>query len=139
MWATSDYMQHLVQEAGYSDVVASGTQDAAWKAWQYMAQQYQKATNSAGARKVNFWMVISLPGDSYSETLGWHDDLPMLMPASGTGTFLGLARTKAELDKMILNDQENVHLTYKVKIQGRQSWRDLVEFLATHDMLEPEA
>jgi len=82
--------------------------------------------------------VISLPGDHYSEQLEWHSELPMLIPTSGSGKLMGLAQNKDALDEMITGDKDNVHLTYKVKIQGQQAWRELLEFLAERGMIEKE-
>lgn len=115
---------------------ASGIMDSDWAAWQEATVGY--GDYFAGQTKVNFWMVVALPGGSFSEQLEEHESLPMLVPTSGCGEFLGTARTKVELDKMLVEDKKNVHLTYKVKIQGQQDWRDLLEFLGNHDMLEKE-
>jgi hypothetical protein len=125
----------------HGQVAASGTtevQDQAYRQWQGMMREYSEATFSDGLPKVHFWLVVGLPGANYANHLDWHHDIPMLMPASGTGKFLGVAPTKADVDKMIEDDPANVHLTFKVKIQGQTAWRDLIEFLARHDMLENE-
>jgi hypothetical protein len=128
-----------------SGIQSSGNSDPAWAAWQSLMKEYSGDTNSGGLPKLNFWLVISLPGESYSEKLDWHDKVPMLMPASGTGILLGLAQTKEELEEMMFEDAKgkdgkpgNVHLTYKVKVQGQNAWRDLLDFLAEHDMLEQD-
>ncbi len=135
MWFSPELIYAMQAMSGQSSTV-SGTQDSAYQAWQAASHEYQKKTNSAGLVKLNFWLVIALPAASYSEKIEWHSRLPMLMPTSGTGKLLGLAQTKAELDEMLHEDRENVHLTYKVKVQGQNAWRDLLEFLAEHDMLE---
>jgi hypothetical protein len=120
-------------------LVASGSaMDPAWENWRELMSQYQQATNSSGLTRISFWLVVGLPGDSFSDKLEFHEEVPMLMPISGSGKFLGIAQSKAELDKMVTSDKDNVHLTYKVKLQGQKAWRDLLEFLATHDMLEKE-
>lgn len=102
-------------------------------------RDYAEATSADGLPKVHFWLVVALPGANYANKLDWHHEIPMLMPVSGTGKFLGIAPTKSYLDKMVLADKDNVHLTFKVKIQGQTAWRDLIEFLAKHDMLENES
>jgi hypothetical protein len=145
MWFSSDITTALQAQATASGTL-QGSVDSVWLAWQNMMQQHQKPSSSVNSfPKLNFWLVVSLPGDDYSEKLEWHHEIPMLIPASGTGRLLGLARTKPELDAMLLEDSQskrgktgNIHLTYKVKIQGQESWRSLLEFLATHDMLEKE-
>jgi len=112
--------------------------DPAWGAWQATMRDYSNAANSDGLTHLNFWLVVSLPADSFSEKLEWHSEIPMLVPVSGTGKLLGLAQGKDDLDAMLHEDRANVHLTYKVKIQGQNAWRDLLEFLAEHNMLEKE-
>jgi len=136
----------MLEAAAAGQVTASGSVDPAFLAWTAQMRDYQGATNSGGLPKLNFWLVISLPGDNFSEKLEWHEELPMLMPASGTGALLGLAQTKAELDEMMFEDAKtkegktgNIHLTYKVKIQGSKAWRDLIDFMAKHDMIEKES
>lgn len=116
----------------------SGTEDPTWNAWLEAMQQYAQASNSSGLTRTNFWLVVGIPKKDFSEKIEWHEEIPMLMPASGVGKLIGLAQTKDDLNKIIEADQGNVHLTYKVKIQGQKAWRDLVEFLAQHDMLEKE-
>jgi len=124
--------------ATQSQTTASGTMDPGWAAWQDMIDQYQGGANSGGLPKLNFWLVVALPGKDYSERIEWHENLPMLVPVSGSGVLTGLAQSNAELTKMLTEDSGNVHLTYKVKIQGQKAWRDLLEFLAEHGMLEKE-
>jgi hypothetical protein len=92
----------------------------------------------AGSPKNNFWVVVALPGDEFSECLEWHETIPMLIPASGTGKMIGIAQNRGELDKMVTEDGENVHLTYKVKLQGPIAWRKFLELMAEHNMLEKE-
>ena len=148
MWISTDIIEALrdhALEIPASGVQSSGGMDAVWNAWQGMMKMYSEDSNAGGLSKLSFWLVISLPGDSYSEKLEWHDKIPMLVPSSGTGSLLGLARTKAELDEMMFEDSKakdgrpgNVHLTYKVGVQGQKAWRDLLNFLAEHDMLEKE-
>ena len=128
-----------------SGTQGSGTLDPIWNIWQGLMKDYAESSNSSGLPRLNFWLVVSLPGESFSDKLVWHEDIPMLVPSSGTGTLLGLAQTRSELDKMMEEDAQgvggktgNVHLTYKVKIQGQKAWRDLLNFLAEHDMLEHE-
>ena len=59
---------------------------------------YQARTKAyAGLTDVkNFWLVVALPGDNYSEKITWHDDAPMLVPVSGSGTLLGISRSSDE-------------------------------------------
>ncbi len=153
MWYPPEMIEAF--QAQGLDTTASGTQgswiqgsgslDPTWNIWQGLMKDYAESNNSAGLPKLNFWLVISLPGESFSDTLVWHEEIPMLVPSSGTGALLGLAQTRSELDKMMQEDAQgtggktgNVHLTYKVKIQGQKAWRDLLDFLAEHDMLEHE-
>ena len=134
-WIPPEAAAALAASQGYT--TTSGT-DAAWNDWQSLMKQYQDATNSGGLPRTSFWLVIGLPADDYSERIEMHDEIPMLMPVSGSGVLVGLAKEKTELDKMLMEDEKHVHLTYKVKIQGQKAWRDLIEFLAKHDMLEKE-
>ena len=136
--------------ANYGDPPVSRNQsnqveDPAWEDWQEIIKEYRGETNSGVLPKLNFWLVISLPGGDYSDKIEWHEKTPMLVPSPGTGTLLGIAKSRAELDEMLCEDSEskngkpgNVHLVYKVKIQGKKAWRDLIEFLADHDCLEKE-
>lgn len=137
MWFSPELI-YAMQTQNPLATVTSGTSDPIWETWQQFSQQYQRTTNAAGMSRLDFWLVIALPKSNYSEKIEWHESLPMLMPTSGTGRLLGIAKSRSELDKMLTNDTDNVHLTYKVKIQGQQAWRNLFEFLATHDMLEKE-
>jgi hypothetical protein len=137
MWFTPE----MAAAYSASQGVVSGTADTTdpnWRLWQQTMREYTEAASAEGFPKSHFWIVIALPGGNYANHLDWHHEIPMLMPASGTGKFLGIALTKPDLDQMVEKDKDNVHLTFKVKIQGQSAWRELLEFLARHDMLENE-
>lgn len=142
MWFTPEIAAAYAASQGQNSAVSGTTsevQDQSFQQWQGMMKDYAEASSANGLPKVHFWVVIALPGGDYANKLGWHHEIPMLMPISGTGKFLGVAPTKSALDDMVEADKDNVHLTFKVKIQGQTAWRELLEFLATHDMLENES
>jgi len=86
--------------------------------------------------EANFWIVVSFPKENYSEQLEWHEEVPMLVPASGTGNLKGIAKNRDDLNVMV-TDEDHIHLTYKIKVRGR-NLVELLEFLAKHDMVEKE-
>jgi len=77
----------------------------------------------------------------------------MMIPASGTGELVGLARTKEELDDMITPQVDlktgeikkgdfrgdYVYLTYKVKLRGENGWRGLLDYFGQTGMLEKDS
>lgn len=137
---------------GMQQATASGTADPIYQQWQESMKQYAADVGSGGAPTTNFWVVVSLPKENFSERVYVHGDLPLIMPNSGTGTLEGIATTKAELDKMTIAEgpgpnqgdewkedprRKKMFITYKVKLQGYKAWRDLIEFCGEHDMLAP--
>ena len=121
------------------DVAVSGTTDEIAYSYQQAMQQYAAITGSQGATSTGFWFVVKLPKKNFSETLEMHPELPMMVPKEGTGELVGVARDSRELDKLLeKTSEEFVHLTYKVKIQGKHAFRTLIEFLAEHNMIDQD-
>ncbi len=107
--------------------------------YQQAMQQYAAMTGSQGAPSTEFWFVVKLPKKNFSESLEMHPDLPMMVPKEGTGELVGVVRDLRELDNLLKEtSKEYVHLTYKVKIQGKHAFRTLIEFMAKHDMLDQD-
>lgn len=128
----------LALHGGVETISGSGEINPTALQWQQRMVEYSEGYASSASVPVNFWLVLSLPGASYSDKLEWHSEAPMLMPVSGEGQLLGLAQTRESLQDMIEKDPANVHLTFKVRIQGQRAWRELIEFLGTHGMIENE-
>lgn len=133
-------------------VVTSGTeQDEVYQQWLGTMREYSSSLNTYEP-VYEFWMVVRMLGKTYSENLVDHPTLPMMMPASGTGSFIGFAKTKDELDEMITPEidpktglakkddrrGEYVYLTYKVKMRGEEAWRGLLDYLGQNGMLEKD-
>ena len=133
-------------------IVVSGTEhDQIYQQWLGTMKEY--STSITGVEPCyEFWLVVRMWGHNYSEHLVDHHILPMMVPSSGTGDLVGIARTKDELDDMITpgvdlktgrakpedHRGDYVYLTYKVKLRGEESWRDLLEYLGTHGMLDKD-
>lgn len=133
-------------------VVASGTpSDEVYRQWIENMLEYSQQTNSQGSSTYRFWVVVRLAARNYSERLAYHETLPMMIPTAGTGELVGFARTEEELTELMtpqlnketgefseaeLRKTEYVYLTYKVRVRGEESWRRLLDFLGSHDMLE---
>lgn len=135
-------------------VVASGTDsDALYRQWVENMREYSQQIDAPGSSTYHFWVVIRMVAKNYSERLTYHETLPMMIPASGTGELVGFAKTKEELDDLITpqpnkktgefgeadrRKREYVYLTYKARIRGEEAWRKFLDFLGTHDMLEKD-
>lgn len=84
----------------------------------------------------NFWVVLRVRSKNFSEHIEFLEKPPMIFPREGHGEFAGVARNKAELDIMVGKDTHRyVYLVFQAKIQGRKSWRILLEFMGNNDML----
>ena len=130
---------------------SSGTasDDTVYAQWAEALQDYAEQTNSQGLPSTTFWIVLEIPKKNFSEKIEDHPTLPLQMPVSGTGTLTGIARTQEEVDEMTIPAgpdrktgkvaadprRDNVYMTYKIKLQGKQAWRDFIEFCGEHDML----
>lgn len=122
-----------------SGTVGEETNDEAYNDWVQAMSHYARGTNSCGLTAVGFWIVIRLDAKGFSDALEMHEKIPMMMPRKGAGTLAGIARTAEELDLITKRDPKKyVYLTYKIKLQGQNAWRDLLEFLGEHDMLEEQ-
>jgi len=129
--------------AGLSVATASGTaiieqpDDAAYSMWAAGMANYAVTTNSPGTPSVGFWLVVRLDKSNFSETIEFHEKIPMMIPKEGTGALIGIARDRDELDKVLSTEPDKyVYLTYRVKLQGQHAWRTLLEFMGEHDMLD---
>jgi hypothetical protein len=109
--------------------------ESAQGAWETITKDRE---NKPAPSKLNFWIVISLPSKDFSGSIKWHESAEMLVPEPGTGKLLGIAKTIPELNQMISEDEKNVHLTYRAKLQGREDWSKLLNFLAENKMLEKD-
>ncbi len=121
----------------------SGESNPAYRQWQDAMKQYAKNAGVDGLGASRFWVLLRLPADKFSEKVEFHETIPMWIPKEDEGEFAGLAMNSTEIDKVIEStlDEETgnnkyVYLVYAVKIQGAKSWRDLLEFLGEHAMLE---
>ena len=134
--AVASRMERLAQAASGTTTSGQSTGDAAWRDWQAVLREYAGGDGPVvtTSGQADFWIVVSFPKENYSEQFEWHEDIPMLVPTSGSGNLKGIARTKEELDEMVTSE-ENIHLTYKVKITG-QDLVELLEFLARRDLIE---
>ena len=143
------FTQEMIQEMMAASGTSTSTEGPAYAQWAEAMKDYAGKTNSQGLPSVTFWLVLEIPKKNFSEKIEDHLTLPLQMPVSGTGTLTGIARTQEELDKMTIPAgpdpktgktepdprRDNVYMTYKIKLQGKQTWRDLIEFCGEHDML----
>lgn len=136
-------------------VVIPGTaQDDLYRQWMDAMHTYAASHHSYSLPPAyHFWVVLRIPTANYSEKIVDHPTIPMMVPASGHGEFVGFAHSKAELDELTtpavdpktgaIREEDRrgkyVYLTYKAKIQGEHAWRAFIDFLGTHDMLEKES
>ncbi len=131
--------------AGLTVATASGTamvegrDDEAYRMWVETMSNYAAATNSQGLPTIGFWLIVRLEKEGFSEKIEFHEKLPMMMPIPGTGALIGIARDRDELDKILGREPEKyVYLTYRIKLQGQNAWRTLLEFMGEHDMLDED-
>ena len=133
-------------------VVTSGTeQDQIYQQWLGTMREYSSSLHRAEAT-YDFWLVVRMAGNDYSEHLEDHPTLPMMMPASGTGELVGFAKNKEELDQMVTPEidpklgeikagdrrGDYVYLTYKIKLRGEDAWRGLLDYFGQNGMLEKD-
>lgn len=118
----------------------SGTEqqdDDIYYAWMRAMNVYAQQTNSRGACAERFWLIICLNSENFSKCLEMHKSLPMMIPKTGTSVIFKVASNEQQLEEITLKEPNKyVYLTYKVRIQGDQAWRDLLNFLGQHNMLE---
>ncbi len=131
--------------AGLTVATASGTaiveghDDEAYMAWATAMSHYAVTNNSKGLPTIGFWLVVRLDKEDFSEKIEFHEKIPMMMPIAGTGMLIGIARDRNELDKILDREPDKyVYLTYRVKLQGQNAWRTLLEFMGEHDMLDDD-
>lgn len=111
--------------------------DEVYRLWTETMFRYAEESNSSGLAALNFWLVIRLNKKDFGDHIEMHETLPMMIPKEGSGKLVGLARDRDELEALTDQDTEEfVYLTYKIKIQGQQAWRDLLEFMGKHNMLD---
>ena len=135
----SGLSSHTTVSGEQNRIIIPGTSDTdLWDEWQAELKGHTKKKKLAYQHKVLFWIAVSLPAKKFSENIRRHKEIPMLIPASGKGTLLGVANDKQELDSLVEKDSENVHLVYKVAVRGPEVLHNLLEFLARNDMLEKE-
>jgi len=139
----------LWMAAAQGDAV-SEPDNSIYAQWNEAMQTHAAATESGTLPQTSFWIVISLPKKDFSKRIEEHPTLPIMIPASGMGDLVGIATSKAELDKMTTPSgpgpkegerwksdkrRDKIFLAYKIRLQGRQTWRDLIEFCGERDML----
>jgi len=104
--------------------------------WREMQRQYAESTGAVGCATRYFWIVIRIKAENFSEHIEHIEEPPMFLPKEGHGEFSGIVTDKSELDALIEKESEEyVHLIFRAKIQGNSSWRTLLTFMGTHDML----
>lgn len=138
-----------------TSVVDPGSeQDNLYQQWMRAIHDYSNTHQSNQLPPAYFfWVVLRVPAKNYSELIEDHETIPMMVPKEGCGELVGFARDKAELDAMTTpaldakagkvregdNKGNYVYLTYRVRVQGEQHWRELVEYFANKGMIEREA
>ncbi len=140
------YYPHSFFE-GLVHAVTSGTQyvpldsdDEAYRLWAEAMSQYGDETNAPGLKILNLWLVVRVDKEGFGDHIEMHEKLPMMIPKEGSGVLVGLARDHDELDAMLEQDTDKfVYLVYKIKIQGQKAWRDLLEFMGEHNMLDRDS
>jgi len=129
---------------------AGSEHDSIYSQWEEAMEAYSNSTNSSGLPQITFWMVIALPKKNFSENVELHPTLPMFVPTADAGELVGIATTREELDKITIPKGPGKHsderwkddprrnkifIVYKIKLQGRKAWKDLLEFCSERDML----
>jgi len=132
-------LERINQAASGTTTSGSSIHDDAWRDWQALLQDYATVDDPVvtTSGQAEFWIIVAFPKKNFSEQFEWHEEIPMLVPVSGAGYLKGIARNKAELDE-IVTSEEDVHLTYKIKITG-EDLIELLEFLARRDMIERQS
>lgn len=122
-----------------SGTIVMESDDEAYRVWAQAMSTYSTDTNSRGLPSINFWLIVRVDAENFSESLEMHPALPMMIPKDGAGALIGVARTEEELHDVIKEDTDKyVYLTYKVRLQGQHAWRSLLEFMGEHDMLDKD-
>ncbi|MBD3260148.1 MAG: hypothetical protein GF334_00450 [Candidatus Altiarchaeales archaeon] len=132
-----DYLEalHTNMYSNFYGTVTSGNE--AYQDWVRRMQELADANNSAGMPKTNFWVVVRLPKKSFSESITWHPDLPMLTPVSGTEIhLLGVYGKMEDANRAMENDENHVHLSYKMKLQGSDTIYKFLEHMAQNNMID---
>ena len=84
-----------------------------------------------------FWLVVQLPKERFSERLEWNDKISAWFPLTGAGV-LGFFNKKTDYEKAADEDQSNVHLAYKCRLQNTGALLKLLKFMHKEEMLEKE-
>jgi hypothetical protein len=107
------------------------------EAWAQNMAQYSQKTGASGMPIKNFYIVLRMNKKDFSEKIEFIAEPPMMLPKEECGEFVGIARNKDELDKMVEEKNDDyIHLVFQAKIQGRAAWRDLLMFMGNHNMLQ---
>jgi len=105
--------------------------------WVAQMQELADTNNSSGMPKTSFWVVVRLPKRNFSESITWHPDLPMLVPTSGTEIhLLGVYGKIEEANLAMREDENHVHLAYKMRLQGSNTIYKFLEHMAKNNMID---
>ena len=119
----------------------SGTLAEGWaEAFAYWSQVSPQSTSSLHQpyqAPLLFWFVVQVPKSGFSENVDVHETMPMWVAKSGK--LLGVCKNLDEVDKLIEpRAEENIHLTYRVKIPNHAAFIDLLAVLYEKKFLEEE-
>lgn len=113
----------------------SGT--AAYAIWEASIRKYASNSYDSTAPSAYFWIAIGLPRHDYADKIDFHPSIPMLVPVSGTKVkILGIFSDRRAADIAMEEDEENVHLLYKLRLQGGNAVYQFLEYAASHGMIE---
>lgn len=142
-------LNHLLTSSG---TVPSGTvsgttlSGSTVQHWLTTLENQSKKVTPVAHDSVDFWYVAQMAGDDYADDLVEHPEIPMMIPKKGK--FLGIARTKEEMEKLASDwqtkqpstsaDNRYVHLVYKIRMRGIDQMIEALEFFHSKGMLEKQ-
>lgn len=133
-----DAYQYLHMMAGMG-IPISGSNDTGEFAGYagYVNTYNQKCAESASTgHSTNFYLVLAFPQGDFADKIDVHPEHEMYVPSSGTvapilGVYCDEKTATAKMDA----DRESVHLMYKLRINGGEDLRKLLDFAAENNML----
>ena len=140
-------LNHLLTSSGTvprSTVSGTSLSGDTIQNWMTALESQSRNVTSSNQSSVDMWYVVQMPGGDYADNLYEHPEIPMMVPKKGR--FIGIARTKDEMEKMTNDWDENqpntsgkprhVYLVYKIQIRGVKQMLETLEFFHSRGMLQ---
>ena len=117
----------------------SGSQDTEENMWSEYVNPYnqQRANSTSSLSSTNFYLVLAFPQGDFADRIDVHPKHEMLVPtSSNVAPILGVFRDDKIATQKMDADVENVHLMYKLRINGGEDLQKFLDFMAENNMMD---